>query len=313
MRGPREDPPDWRAVVRSHFPGEEEVDADPAVLDELAQHLGDLYEEAIDRGSSHAEAMAAAQSALPAERQRLVHDVVRAKRALPGVIADRWAAGYNAGAAEATPYGTSKIRRAGLMTDLRRDFIHAVRQLLRSPGYTVTAIVTLALGIGGTVAIFAAVDAMLLRPLPYAGADRLVVPQTVDVAKDIGFTSVSWGDYEDWKRQTEIFDAVALLRPLSRDMLGVGRPERVETLLVSPEFFKVLPVAPLYGRTFEAADYRPDVTLVSLLSHQLWQTSFGGATDVVGRTIRLSGQLVTIVGVLPPGVQFSYPEGTTCG
>src|SRR6187401_1486803 len=131
MRGPREEPPDWRALVRAHFPGDEDVDADPGVLDELAQHLGDLYEEAIDRGASHAEAMAAAQSALPVERHRLVHDVVHAKRALPGVIADRWAReGIDTGAAEATHYGISRFRRGRVMTDLRRDFIHAARQLL---------------------------------------------------------------------------------------------------------------------------------------------------------------------------------------
>ena len=302
MRGPREEPPDWRALVRSHFAGETETD--PAVLDELAQHLGDLYEEAIARGSSHQEALTSARSALPAERRRLVHDVVHAKRSLPGVIADRWAAGYNGGAAEATFYGTSNKRR-GLMADLRRDFIHAARQLFRSPGYTLTVIATLALGIGGCVAIFAAVDAMLLRPLPYAGADRLVVPKSVRGSNPPG-SSVSYADYLDWNRETTIFDAVAVLRWLSLDLVGAGRPERVEVVGVSPEFFKVLPIVPLHGRTFDPVDYKPGGTLAGIISHDFWQQSFGGAGDVVGRTVRMNGNPMTIVGIMP--ARIVWPE-----
>ena len=192
------------------------------------------------------------------------------------------------------------------MADLRRDFIHAARQLLRSPGYTFTAIATLALGIGGCVAIFAAVDAMLLRPLPYPGADRLVIPKTVNLVSGDEYVSVSFGDYLDWNRETGTFDAVALMRQVPRDLAGGGRPERVEVMLTSPEFFKVLPIVPLHGRTLETADYVPGATQVAVISHQLWQQSFGGASDVVGRTVRMSGLPVSIVGILPSGVV--WPE-----
>jgi putative ABC transport system permease protein len=295
MRGPREDPPDWRVLVRAHFAGDA-AEADPAVLDELAQHLGDLYDEAIARGSSHSEALAAARSALPSERRRLVHDVVHARRALPGVIADRWASDH------AVPSAKKRVR---VMADLRRDFIHASRQLWRSPGYALTVIATLALGIGGSVAIFAAVDVMLLRPLPYPGAERIVVPKS-QRGDGIPGRSVSYGDYLDWNRETTVFDAVALIRTLSMDLVGAGRPERVEARAVSPEFFKVLPITPLHGRLFDPADYKPGSRLAGLVSHQFWQQVLGGAGDVVGKTVRLSGSPMTIVGILPPKIV--WPE-----
>ena len=284
--------PDWRAIVRAHVPPLE-LEQDPGILDELAQHLADLYDEAIAEGRSAGEAYAIACAALPVEGGRLGRDLVAARRSLPGLIADRW----TAAALEPSSRG-----RAGLFAGLRRDVVYAVRALRRAPGYTAVAILTLALGIGATSAIFAAVDTLLLRPMPYAHADRLVVPLSLHAARDIESESVSFADYMDWRRETGVFEAVALFRGTTVDLTGAGAPERIQALQVSPEYFRVITVTPLAGRTLVEADHAATAPRVTVIAHDLWQRVLGGAPDVVGRTIRVGGVPHEIAGVLPPRV-----------
>src|SRR5688572_7637010 len=162
---------DWRALVRSHLP---ELERDSSVLDELAQHLADPYAEAIADGPSDTEAFAIARAALLAERDHLAREVPPARSGLA----------------------------ARLMLDVRSDVVYGIRTLWRSRGYTTVVLLTLALGIGANSAIFAAVDIILLRPMPYAHADRLYVPMTVDVARDEAGSSVSFADYTDWRRES---------------------------------------------------------------------------------------------------------------
>ena len=287
--------PDWRAIVRQHVPPLA-VEQEPEILDELAQHLSDVYDEALRAGNTEDDALAFATATLPAERERLARDVVSARRSLPGLIADRWSADAPAPAAP----------RIRVFADLRRDVRYAVRGLRRAPGYATVAILTLALGIGANTAIFAAVDAILLKPLPYANADRLVVPRSVQTQRGSDTESVSFADYLDWQRETEIFDAVALWRPVDADLVGAGRAERVTGLSVSPEFFQVLPVTPAVGRTLQPADHEAKAPRVTVLTHGLWQRAFGGASDIVGRTVRFAGLPHEIVGVLPAGL--AWPE-----
>jgi putative ABC transport system permease protein len=285
--------PDWRAVVRAHVPPLE-LEREPEVLDELAQHLSDLYDEAIADGRPADEALAIARASLPDERERLARDLVRTRRSpdlsvrIPEILETR--------------------NPASAFFDLRRDVAHALKSLRRAPGYTAVMLLTLALGIGANSAIFAAVDTILLRPMPYAHGDRLVVPTSVSVSRDIDSGSVSYADYIDWRRETDVFEAVALWRPVTVDLTGVGRPERIRTVQVSPDYFRVMTIPALAGRTLQAADHDPKAPRVAVIAHAAWQRIFGGARDVVGRTIRIAGVPYEIAGILPPRV--AWPEDT---
>ena len=281
---------DWRALVRDRIAALD-IAREPEILDELAQHLSDLHAEGVAAGLTDAAALDRALAALPREREATARHLVDAARSLPGVIADRWTV--------AEP--PLRARGAGLLSDFRRDLVHAIRSLRASPGYTLVVLLTMALGIGANSAIFAAVDTILLRPLPYAHADRLVVPLSVNVARDIE-GSITYADYLDWRRETDVFEALAIWRPVTTDLTGAGQPERIRAVQVTPEFFTVFTVTPIVGRTLIAADHEANAPRVVMLTHGLWQRTFGGDPGVIGRTIRVGGTPRQIVGVLPPRV-----------
>jgi putative ABC transport system permease protein len=285
--------PDWPSLVRDRMPDVR----DDAVLDELAQHVGDLYSEARADGHSHDEAVAIALAALAQEPTgRFAREVEAAKHALPGRIADRWVA------ADSPPAPA----RSRVIADIRRDVAYGLRSLLQSPGYTVVVLLTLALGIGANSAIFAAVDAILLRSLPYANANRLYVPLSVDTSRGDDTDSVSYADYLDWRRETAVFEAVALWRPITVDLTGAGQPERIHAAQVAPEFFSVMTVTPHHGRTLQAPDHEAKAPRVAVLSYRLWQRTFGGDGGIIGKTIRIGGFPCEVIGVLP--ARASWPE-----
>src|SRR5262245_36569083 len=185
------------------------------------------------------------------------------------------------------------------------DFRFATRALLKSPAYSLVALLTLALGIGATVAIFSAVYAVLLAPLPYPEPDALVVPVSTNAARGFDRASVPYADYLDWREQRDIFAHVAVWRPTAVDIAsGTATPERVEAAVVGEAFFDVLGVRPLVGRTLEAADQDVKSARVAVISHGLWQRTLGGVPDVLDRELRIGGVPVRIVGVLPPDVMW---------
>src|SRR5262245_35053348 len=182
------------------------------------------------------------------------------------------------------------------------DFRFATRVLLKSPAYSLVALVTLALGIGATVAIFSAVSAVLLAPLPYPDPDALVVPVSTNAARGFDRASVPYADYLDWREQRDIFTHVAVWQPTAVDVAGsTAMPERVEAAEVGEAFFDVLGVRPMAGRTFEAADHDLKSARAAVISYGLWQRTLGGVPDVLDRDLRVGGVPVRIVGVLPPG------------
>jgi putative ABC transport system permease protein len=199
--------------------------------------------------------------------------------------------------------------RSRPMRELKPDIVYAIRTLRRSPGFAAAALVTLAVGIGATTAIFGAVDAMLLRPLPYRHADRLFVPVSAHPARGIDEASITFADHLDWRRETEVFDVVALWRPVTVDLTGDGEPERAQAGQVSEEFFRLVEATPLTGRTFTPSDHVAEAARVTVISHALWQRRFGAAGDVVGRTLRVAGVPHEIVGILPP--RSVWPENIT--
>jgi putative ABC transport system permease protein len=191
-------------------------------------------------------------------------------------------------------------RRKGQAMDvLAQDIRSAVRSLLRAPSFTVVALVTLALGIGGNAAIFSAVDAVLLRPLPFPDAERLVFVW----GKTAAYTqnAVSWPEYVDWREQSRSFETMAVWRPQSITLTGQGEPERLVGAFVTASLFPMLGAKPQLGRTFEPSETEPgSVRPVTVLSHGLWHRRFGGDPGILGRTLVLNGHALTVIGVMGP-------------
>src|SRR5262249_19159993 len=187
---------------------------------------------------------------------------------------------------------------------LRRDFRFALRSLRKNPGFTIVAIATLALGIGANTAIFSVLNGVLLRPLPYAhGEDLVIVRQELPLA-GIPRLNFSVHDIEDYRRQNSSFSSMVEYHEMSFVLLGGEEPERVQTGLVSWNFFNVLGVEPLFGRMFRADDEVHGAEAVLVLSHEYWQRSFGGDPKVVGRQFQMNDRVHTVIGVLPPLPQF---------
>jgi predicted permease len=194
------------------------------------------------------------------------------------------------------------------MSTLLQDLRQAARALRRSPGFTLVALLTLGLGTGAATAVFAVVDAALLAPLPYPRGERLVRIYERDVKENRPFGRVSVADFRDWRSGASRFSGLALTRFSTATLTGPGDAERLSALRVSASFFEVLEVAPALGRGFRAEDEREGAPRVAVISHGIWQRSFGGAADVIGRSVALSGAPTTIVGVLAAG--FRSPLGS---
>ena len=184
---------------------------------------------------------------------------------------------------------------------LTRDLRYSLRLLLREPGFTVLAILTLALGIGAATAIFTVVDSVLLRPLPYRDADRLVVALHGPEAS----SPVSPADYGDYRREARSFDGLAAAQAWGVTLGGGERPERVAALQVSANLMDVLGVAPLLGRTFAPGEDEAGRERIVLLSYGLWQRRFGANPAIVNSDILVDGQSYTVIGVMPPTFRFA--------
>ncbi len=183
---------------------------------------------------------------------------------------------------------------SGMLQDLRL----AVRTLRRSPGFTAVALVTLTLGIGANAAIFSIVDAVLLEPLPYPGADRLV--RVGDRSPDgTSVENVGYATYEDLRDQNHTFASMAAIRTWNPTLETAGQAERLPAMRVTANFFPTMGVSPALGRTFLPEEDRPDTWRVLLLSDGLWRRTFGADPSVVGRVIRLNDMDFRIVGVMP--------------
>jgi putative ABC transport system permease protein len=187
---------------------------------------------------------------------------------------------------------------------------HAFRRLLREPAFTLAAVLTLAIGVGANVAVFAVVEAVLLRPLGYADADRLVILNHRDRRTGITKEFIPIGDYLDLIARQSAFETIAGYGNWHATFFGDAEPYRVPVLAVAPGFLEALRVRPLLGRTIQAEDTRPNAAPVVLLGHDLWKSRFGGDPSVVGRSIRVGTSDHTIIGVAPPGFQFP-PTATT--
>jgi predicted permease len=190
------------------------------------------------------------------------------------------------------------------MGTLLQDLRYGARMLRKSPGFTIVAVLTLALGIGANTAIFSVVNGVLLRPLPFRDPSRLVL-----IAEKSSFPiiSTSYENYLDWRDQSHSFESMEATRAGSITLTGAGEPERLNVRMATAGLFSMLGINAQIGRTFLSEEDRAGGAPVALLSYGLWQRRFGGSLDIIGKTVNLDLQPYTVIGILPNGFQILQP------
>lgn len=188
------------------------------------------------------------------------------------------------------------------MHTLLQDIRYSLRMLRRNPGFAMTAVLTLALGIGANTALFSVVNGVLLNPLPYSQSSRLVA--VYGRAPGFDKAPISYLNFLDWQRDNQVFSSLAIYRNEDYNIAGSGEGERVDGYMISAGFFSTLGVPPVLGRTFRAGDDQLGAAPVVILSGGFWKRKFGSAPDVIGKSLILNGASYTIVGVVPAGFSF---------
>ncbi len=195
------------------------------------------------------------------------------------------------------------------MSGLSQDMRYGARMLLKKPGFTLIAVLTLSLGIGANTAIFSVVHAALLRPLPYEQPDRLVMIWERNLSRGLERSQGSPVTYCDWREQKHLFDKIAGWWYPQVNLTDTGsEPQRVRTIDVTDAFFDTLGARPIIGRGFQPGEDRPGGELLAVIGHQLWRDRYNSDSNILGKTITLDGRSYSVIGVSPPG--FDYPNET---
>jgi putative ABC transport system permease protein len=278
--------PEWKAEVRKRL---SRLNLEPAheaeIVEELAQHLEDVYQRSRNAGATEAEATSAALKELATDD--LLQKEMRRSQ---------------------TPFKAPPVAggptNANIVADLLHDLRYAARLQRKNPGFTIVAIIALALGIGANTAIFSVVNTVLLRPLPYKDPERLVMVWEDATKHGYPRDTPAAANFVDWRDQSQVFEGMAAIADTSFNLTGSGDPERLEGRRVSANMFPLLGVDPQIGRVFTAAEDQPGAQRVVLLSYALWQRRFGGDPGIVGKALTLNGESHVVVGVMPARFQF---------
>jgi putative ABC transport system permease protein len=190
-------------------------------------------------------------------------------------------------------------RGVRVVEDFAQDLRYGWRTMRKSPGFTAVAVLTLGLGVGANTAVFSAINSVLLRPLPYKDPQQLVRVWEVQVGQDQALFSPA--EFLDYRAQNQSFSGMAAFRPASLTLTGAGEPEQLDGSIVSADYFSLLGVQAERGRVFHPEDGRAGARPVAVISHGLWQARFGGDATLIGRSLSIGGESVTVVGVAPPG------------
>jgi len=256
------------------------------VAEEIRFHLEERTRELIERGMGPERARAEALRVF-GDQQRIrgeCHDITRRMTNRKGLFA--------------------------MIDSLLQDLRYAVRTLRHSPAFTIVAVITLALGIGANTAIFSVVNGVLLRPLPYPGADRLVTVWE-DTGRDAD-VHIAWANYLDWRATAQSFEAMALHPSFAfggpSTVIGGDQPTRVYVSGVTQDFFRAMGVGAALGRVPGAQEHAEGAPAVAVVSHDFWQTQFGGSESLDGRTLKIGSSVYDVIGVMPAG--FRYPLDT---
>jgi putative ABC transport system permease protein len=274
--------PEWKALVRARLGA---IPLDPTraadIVDELAQHVAQHYADLISAGRDEDDALREALKPLD-DPARIAADIARADRPRSTT--------------PAPPEITSST-----LGGLLRDVLYAARLLRRAPGFAATALLTLALGIGANTAIFSVLNAVLLRPLPYADPGRLVLigeRGPTGSAGNVGYTT-----FLDWRDRARGFEEMTLIRSWNPTLIVNGQAERVSGMRVAANFFRTLGVKPAIGRDFTPADDTPAGWQVVILSDGVWRRTFAADPGIVGRAIMMNGLSFTVAGGMPPSFE----------
>jgi putative ABC transport system permease protein len=182
--------------------------------------------------------------------------------------------------------------------------------LLKRPSFTVIVVLTLALGIGANTTIFSAIDAVLLNPLPYKDPERLMV--VWETNKQLGpemwdRNETAIGNFLDWRSRNQSFDQLGALFDTNMNLTGIGDPQRIKSFVVTTNFFQVLGVQPMLGRSFSPEAETPGSPFTVIISHELWQRQFGSDPGLLNKSLTLNGHQVEVIGVMPPGFELQFP------
>jgi putative ABC transport system permease protein len=279
--------PNWKKIAREHLavlrlPPEREIE----IVEELALHLEAAYDEVLTEGLSETEAEA--RTVQTYDWRLLECELSRAEQPL---------------AARALQPSLELIERKGGMR--MESFIHdlrfGVRMLVKNPGFTWIAVLTLALGIGANTAIFSVVNTVLLRPLPYKDAEQLLAVWEVQTKSNQSLFSPA--EFLDYQTQNQSFTDLAAYRFMPFTLTGQGEPKQVDGMIVSANFFSLLGVPAERGRILQMDDGRAGATRVAVISHDFWQQQFGSDPNAVGKALTLNGEPVTLIGVMRRGFQ----------
>ena len=272
--------PEWQEEIRHRLAGLKLAPLREAeIVEELAQHLDDRYEELLAQGEAPEAAFHISLAELN-ESDLLVRELRRVERRI-----------------EPEPVILGANRRSNIIAGVWQDLRYGARSLLKNPVFSLVVVLTLALGIGANTALFSVVNGVLLNPLPYPQPDQLVTLHQSKPNFETG--AIPYPNFLDLQRQNQTFSAMAISRGFGFSLVGTGEAERVNARLISADFFTVLGVKPALGRTFAPGEDESGAGPVVLISTDLWQRKFGAAQDVLGKGLTLDDKNYSIVGVIP--------------
>jgi putative ABC transport system permease protein len=226
-----------------------------------------------------------------------------------GAEAARRAARIELGGLEQVKEEVRQVRIGRLINEFFQDIRYAARMLRKNPAFTIAAVLALALGIGANTAMFSVADGILLRPLPYANADRVAIIYMRYFPRNFAFGTLCMHDFLTWKESNRAFEDPSLFRSLLMDIGGTGRvPEQVQGASVTAGFFSTLGVRPLIGRTFAPGEDKPGAGSLAVLSESVWQRRFAATPAILGQVILLNGAPSTVIGVMPDVFRFPQRE-----
>ncbi len=292
---------DWKSFLRQRLClPEMRQQREERMLSELADHLEDLYREARSRGAGEAEAEAHVEAWL-GDADAAAAELTRSEPAHLRAQASRW-----------TLAREESLRRRGgrwrALADLVRDLRLALRTLAKRPLWSAVVVLVLALGIGASTSIFTLLDTIILSPLPFEEADRLVAVSHAAPEKGIRDAGQCAAWHFTYEEENRVFEDLGMYSEISAAVTADETPEAVPVLGVTSGVFRALRVRPVLGRSFTSEDEAPGAPRVILLSHRTWRSRFGGDPGVVGRTLRVDGQPWEIVGVMPASLRGLGPD-----
>src|SRR5262245_37648634 len=264
-----------------------------AVIEELSHYLDDCYDDLRASGVSESEAYQRTLAELSGS-EMLQRELRRVERQV---------------SQETIILGTN--RRTNMIADLWQDLRYGARMLIRQPGFTLIAVLTLGLGIGANTAIFSVVNAVLLRAFPYGDADRLVI--LWEKMRQNEQNVISPANFFDWQEQQSVFGGMAAFNDTRNSLSGDGAPEEIAGQVATDNLFSVLGVNALLGRTFTPDDSKPGQNTAVVLGYGLWQRRFGADPNVIGRKVILNAIDYTVIGVMPPDFKWHVRKNSQTG